>query len=383
MKVGFIVNEFFKYGSYGGYGFATKAIAKGLVKRGVETELLINNSRFKKIPKLFEVEEGVVIRGYPASKRNLLFPIKEFKTAAADIYQTCNISLDTNYAMRCMPCRKHIINFQDPRSQEDWREIYTHPQALIEDGGTKSSFNYTLKLKIAFSLYRNAIEKADGLTIQAKYLAEKVNDIFRVKQNYEFLPNPVNVPKHKLTKANKPTVTFLGRLDSIKRPEVFFELAKRFPDADFLVVGKATNDKKDEELRKTYQNQKNLKFLGLILDEKLKSEILGKSWILINTSLHECLPVSFLEAWAHKCAVLSCQNPDDLTEKYGYFTGKILGTGLKAEDLKKFEEGFRWLIENNNWEQLGEKGYQYVLENHEFDEVIGKHIKYYRKTLGK
>lgn len=315
MKVGFIVNEFFKYGSYGGYGFATKSIAKGLQKKGVDTCLLINTSRFKKMPNPEEVEDGVLIRGYKASPKNLFFPIKEFRKTNADIYQTCNISLDSNYAMKAQPEKKHIINFQDPRSEKDWKEIYTHPDALIQEGGTKSSMMYNLRVKIAYALYRKAIKKADGLTIQARYLGNKVNEIFKINKKYTFIPNPVHIPHRTMQKAERPTVTFLGRLDTIKRPEMFFELARRFPHIDFLVMGKATDDAKDRTFREQFASNKNLKFLGLVIDEAKKSEILGKSWILINTSLHECLPVSFLEAWAHKCAVLSCQNPDNLTEK--------------------------------------------------------------------
>jgi len=385
MRVGFIVNEFFKYGSYGGYGFATRAIARGLLRKGAETFLLINISRFKNMPHPTEVDEGVGIIGYKASPINLIRPIKEFKMVDADIYQTCNISLDTNYCMLAEKNKKHVINFQDPRSEEDWKEIYTHPTALIEEGSTKSSLLYDIRVKIAYSLYKKAIARSNGLTIQAKYLAKKVNDIFGINQKYKFLPNPVEVPKRKLKKSSKPTVVFLGRLDLIKRPEIYFELAKRFPKVDFLVVGTvvAGTKKREKILKEKYGKLKNLKFLGLILDEKIKSEILEKSWILINTSLHECLPVSFLEAWAHQCTVLSCQNPDNLTREYGYYTGKILGTGLREEDINKFVNGLKWLLENERWKKLGKKGYNYVKSTHETNKAINTYFKYFKYILNK
>jgi len=378
MRIGFIVNEFFKYGSYGGYGFATKAIARGLHEKGVNSFLLVNISRLKTMPHPIEVEQEIPVIGYKAGKMNFIKAIPEFKQVDADIFQTCNISLDTNYCMKTMPESKHIINFQDPRNSDDWKEIYSHPTALTQEGGTSSSFAYNMRFALASLMYKKAILNAEGLTLQAKYLGNKVDKMFSIKEKYEFMPNPVKIPGRKIIKSDKPVVVFLGRLDIIKRPEIFFELAKKFPNVEFLTVGTATKTIDNERFEKKYK-LKNLKFLGLITDEEKKSEILEKAWIIINTSLHECLPVSFLEAWAHKCAVLSCQNPDDLTRKYGYYTGKILGTGMKEMD--KFENGMKFLLEDGRWEKLGKQGFEYVKRNHEFDGVIKKHIKYYKNLL--
>ncbi|MBM3233663.1 glycosyltransferase family 4 protein [Candidatus Pacearchaeota archaeon] len=380
MRIGFIVNEFFKYGSYGGYGFATKAIARGLKEKGVETFLLVNTSRLKTMPHPIEIEQGIPVIGYKAGKINFLKSIPEFKQVDADIFQTCNISLDTNYCMKTMTESKHVINFQDPRNSDDWKEIYSHPTALKQEGGTSSSFSYDIRFALASLMYKKAILDADGLTVQANYLKDKVNKMFSIKAKYEFMPNPIAIPERKMKKSEKPTAIFLGRLDIIKRPEIFFELAKKFPNINFFIMGTATRKQDNEKFERKYK-LRNLKFLGLITNEEKKSEILEKTWMIINTSLHECLPVSFLEAWAHKCAVLSCQNPDDLTRKYGYYTGKILGTGLDKESMKKFENGMRFLLKDDKWEKLGKNGHEYVRKNHEFDSVIDKHIKYYKNII--
>jgi glycosyltransferase involved in cell wall biosynthesis len=66
-----------------------------------------------------------------------------------------------------------------------------------------------------------------------------------------------------------------------------------------------------------------------------------------------------LEALAHKCAILSSVNPDELTERFGYWA--------RGND---FAEGLRYLLESNRWEKLGAKGYKYVRENHNLEVII-------------
>jgi hypothetical protein len=54
---------------------------------------------------------------------------------------------------------------------------------------------------------------------------------------------------------------------------------------------------------------------------------------LINTSIHEALPVSFLEALSYGVCLVSNRNPDSLTEKFGIWTGDVLGNGFDKVDL--------------------------------------------------
>jgi glycosyltransferase involved in cell wall biosynthesis len=101
--------------------------------------------------------------------------------------------------------------------------------------------------------------------------------------------------------------------------------------------------------------------------------------VLINTSIHEALPVSFLEAWSFNTAVLSCRDPDELVSKYGYYTGEIIGEGI--QDLGKFEKGLKWLLENNRWKELGKKGHEYVKKTHDRETIVQQHINLYEELL--
>ena len=70
----------------------------------------------------------------------------------------------------------------------------------------------------------------DAVHCQAWHAIPKAREVYDLEADPDFLPNPIEVPSWKPRKADEPTVCFLGRFDGEKRPELFFEMAERFPD---------------------------------------------------------------------------------------------------------------------------------------------------------
>jgi glycosyltransferase involved in cell wall biosynthesis len=169
-------------------------------------------------------------------------------------------------------------------------------------------------------------------------------------------------------KAKSPTVCFLGRFDEEKKPETYFELAKEFPKVRFVAAGKAHSKSRDEALVRKYCHVRNLEFPGF-LEGIEKDALLSSSWVLVNTSVSECLPVSFLEAAAHGCAILSPHDPDGFASRFGFH--------VKRND---YASGLRWLLDGN-WKELGEKGGSYVSSVHEVGRVIDQHLAAYQRVL--
>ena len=100
-------------------------------------------------------------------------------------------------------------------------------------------------------------------------------------------------------------------------------------------MGASTNadEANKNKILSNYSNLPNLTFLGH-LDGTEKEKYLIQSKILVNTSIHEALPVSFLEAFLYGITVISNQNPDGLVSKYGKYVGKSHGDGW--DDVDKF-----------------------------------------------
>ena len=364
MKVCFIVSQIFAWGKFGGFGSAARTIAGELASRGIETSVVMPRSGKQRA---LEELDGLEVHGYNPA----LFPVERrvYRVCDADIYHSEEPSFGTYLAMKAMPGRKHVITFQDPRDGHDWSVFYRY--------WTRSK-RPTFLLSYLYEnnyLIRGSVKRADAAFCQAKFVTKKAADIYGLDYTPGFLPNPVSIPEREANKAERPTVSFIGRLDVIKRPQIFCELAKKFPDVKFILVGKGQDNKFDNFLRTEYSSVPNLEMTGFI-DQFAEGDrfrdILDRSWIVVNTSVRECLPVSFLEAAAHKCAILSGteKDPDDFAMNFGYY--------VEGDDYSK---GLRYLLEGDRWREKGQKGFEYVKKVHAIDRVIDKHIEIYESLL--
>jgi glycosyltransferase involved in cell wall biosynthesis len=230
--------------------------------------------------------------------------------------------------------------------------------------------SHILRVEVEIRFLAKTCSKMDTMYSQARFLVPKVKDLYRLVEDPEFLPNPVPVPETVHDKAENPTVCFLARWDPQKRVELFFKLAKEHPEIEFIAMGKSHNTEKDRKLRARYGGLPNLTLTGFVSEEE-KGRILSKSWALVNTSIREALPVSFLEALAHKTPIISGEDPDHLTSNYGFH--------VKEED---YGGGLEWLLESEEWRKKGENGRKHVSEVYEMDHVVDLHIEKYEKVMG-
>ena len=186
------------------------------------------------------------------------------------------------------------------------------------------------------------------------------------------LPTPVRVPET-VIKAPEPTVCYLARWDRRKRPDRFFDLVTRFPHVRFIAVGRSRDESYDRQLRETYGGIENLELVGFVdqFGSGRLSEILGRSWIVVNTAAREGLPNAFIEAAAHRCAILSDVDPDGFASRGGYFV-----------DKGDFAGGLEWLLAGDRWRQLDHRGHAYVRETFEMEQAVDRHLEAYRAVLG-
>ena len=357
MHVCLISVEIFSWGKYGGFGRATRIIGRELVKRGIQvTAVVPRRSGQAAVENL----DGIKVLSF----KPLLFlsAIRLFQEANADIYHSEEPSLGTYLAMRAMPNRKHIITFRDTREPSDWRTEFSLPSVsplqvianwLYEDNG----------------LVRKAVRSADAHFVAAKLLISKARMKYRLDHDPEFLPTPVIIPNN-IQKALEPTICFVSRWDRRKRPEIFFELAKLFPHIHFIAAGKSRDKDWDQYLRSRYQHLSNLEMVGFLdqFSSDGLSRLLNKSWILVNTAAREGLPNAFIEAAAHRCAILSAVDPDGFASQFGYHA---------TQD--DFKQGVETLINNNIWMEHAQKGYDYVRKVFECGNVINQHLSVYEQ----
>lgn len=353
LSVCLVSTELFSWGMYGGFGFCTRKIGAALVKRGVRVSAVVPQGRGQKP---VEDLEGMTVWGFPIY--NYPFTGDLYRKCNPDIFHSEEPSMGSRVAMRAMPGRSHMVTCQNPKTEEDWNSVNRF---------------YPIRRRAFNAFYRGrlaeTVRRMDAVYCQARHIIPKVKTLYGLDREPGFLPNPVEVPPILPKKASEPTVCFLGRLDGEKRPELFFELARRFPGVRFIALGRAHSEARNRRLRREYGGIKNLELPGFTAGKE-KDEALGMSWILVNTSVSECLPVSFLEAAAHGCAILSFHDPDGFASNFGYH--------VVDGDL---DRGMRRLLEGDAWKEKGERGHAYVSEVHETGKAMDRHMEAYEGLL--
>lgn len=141
------------------------------------------------------------------------------------------------------------------------------------------------------------------------------------------------------------------------------------PQYNFFVLGKIfRDDDKNHEIMKEYENIPNLHFTGHVEGEE-KNKYLREAKILVNTSIHEALPVSFLEALSFGTLLVSNRNPDELTSKFGIDVGEVLGDGFDKVDL--FVDAIDKLITGEeNRKKLSVEAVEYIKTYHSVDKFV-------------
>lgn len=372
IRVGLLVEEFYDkdLGGFGGYGIlAREYIAKFIPNSEIEIEVIIGNNSKKEI-KTIE-RDGIKIHYLPknwSSKIDIDFiylnKIKNFfQEKKFDIYLSIEMSKIAYEVMRREKNKKLILWVQDPRPDYDWEEIKSVPMSNEYD----SYINYYSKWESKIQNLLKELNEENRLILisQGEYLKKKAIDLYKLpldtKINY--FPNPVVITDNFNIENKKNNVLFLGRLTPVKRPWIYFELAKSFPNSIFYVCGQGNEI---DLIIEKYKEVKNLKFMGHVSGDQ-KDNLLKECKVLVNTSIHEAIPVSFLEAISYGLKILSCQNPDDITKNNGYFTGTILGEGL--DRLDEFKKGLEICLENYDKKEI-EESIGKIKENHNLEKFI-------------
>ncbi len=356
MKICFICTEIFAWGKYGGFGRVTRKIGSELVKKGVDVYAVVPKRNDQKD---FEILDGIKVLGFP--KYNPIAAKKLLVNCDADIYHSEEPSFLTYLALKIMTSKIHLVTSRDPRNFSDWVSEFIHPSYNIFQVIGNFIFENSF-------LVSRAVRKANRVFCTAIFLKEIVAKKYKLKEKVEFLPTPIKIPQKVIVKSQIPKVCFISRLDRRKRPELFFELAKHFPNVQFIAVGESRNKNYEKYLRSKYSNLNNLEIKGFVnqFNSDLVSNIFEESWILVNTAVREGLPNSFLEALAHRCAILSSVNPENVSERFGYHV---------TDD--NFQTGLKKLLEANAWIEKGRAGQKYVSENYELNKAIAEHIRIY------
>lgn len=376
IKVGLIIDEFFGGAgtAFGGYGFlARRYVAKYIPDKDITVDVLMGRSKLLRQVSLWKNIWSITYGSFFARRWRVddvsLYLLPGIPFFASQWLKRKNystylsIELTNNYVLETEPNKhkKLILWIQDPRPKYEWKEI-----ATVKLFPESSYYNQA----IYDTVHRWSKEGRVKFITQGRFLNQKAFDLYRLPTDtpIQYLPNPVDIDyKFDINKfKKKDNIIFLGRIESVKRGWLFCEIAKRMPEYNFYILGQTFREKgKNSKIMDEYKNIPNLHFAGHV-DGKVKEKYIKEAKILVNTSIHEALPVSFLEALAYGTLLVSNRNPEDLTSQFGVWVGDVLGDGFDKVDL--YVNAIKSLMLNDKKRQkIAKKAIDYIKKVHNVD----------------
>ncbi len=388
-NLGFIVEEFFhsELRGFGGFGSTVKNIADHYNSGGkpFRVHVVLPNSLRKALRLEIKEYHNTQVLVCPSRGEYLLAGIPRYRGLLASMAAKLLVAIDyyPSYErpLRALPLIPLLVWIRDPRGREEWEKLASVPMELKQRGMKSAAELAGLADEKKNSMLRILeLSRRAGRKVifaaNAAFLTERAARTYGIKDlNPCLLPNPIPIPDITgLTCSPAPSLCFIGRLDAQKRFWIVLELARRFKDVTFYIAGESNSPKLVNPIIEKYASLANLKFMGMT-DGPAKHGLLKTCWGLINASVHEGLPVTFQEALAYGKPLISCLNPDGLTEKFGYYTGEITGDGLEEKDLEKFFRAITlFLNDERQRQEKGRQGRLYIERTHTF-ENFEKHLR--------
>jgi glycosyltransferase involved in cell wall biosynthesis len=118
------------------------------------------------------------------------------------------------------------------------------------------------------------------------------------------IPSCYALPE-KTTAKSRDLVLWVGTQQANKRPELALELARRLPHRRFVMIGGPNRDRQlYEAIRRRAAGIANLEFKGFLPLREVESWF-DRARVLVNTSVYEGMPNTFLQAWARGVPTVS------------------------------------------------------------------------------
>lgn len=209
------------------------------------------------------------------------------------------------------------------------------------------------------------LQQADQIIIQTQNQAEALRA--RFGREAQIIRNPLDLERFARPDAPpeaQKTVLWIGKSSQVKAPDVLLRLAQRFPALPFAMI--LNKDQPELYQRILAEKPPNVTILERVPIDEIEAYF-ATSFVLINTSLHEGFPNTFLQAGKYGLPILSLRaDPDGFIE--GYSCGIVAGG-----DFERLAEGLRVIHEERPKAQVfSENIHRYVYQNHKLADKISQ-----------
>jgi glycosyltransferase involved in cell wall biosynthesis len=233
--------------------------------------------------------------------------------------------------------------------QSDKRRDYKRAGRLVFNCWNQLWFNYGV---------RHAKAVVAQSREQQSHISSTWNRFSTVIPNGFVIPEPA-------VKSDPPIVLWVGNLREIKQPQLFVKVAQACQDirARFVMVGHPMDKNLASFLERSSEELRNFSYLGGKSPQEAE-QLMGEASLLINTSLYEGFPNTFIQSWLRATPALSLNvDPDNLMRREGI--------GLCTSSLEQLiKDTKRLLLAPDELVCMGAKARLYAMRDHNLESIL-------------
>jgi glycosyltransferase involved in cell wall biosynthesis len=232
------------------------------------------------------------------------------------------------------------------------------------DGG------FIKKNGILGKVFKYGLKNASKIIVQNK---EDQNTLYEThKLNSEVIKNSFFLEKSNEIK-DKNYILWVSRCDPLKNPQLFLNLAQKFPKEKFVIICPQSQGhaKFYEEIKSKANKINNVQFIDFVPFDKIQAYY-NEAKIFVNTSDYEGFPNTFIQSCIAETPIVSLNvNPDNFLNKYN------CGYCAEGDFDKLAQQTEKLLKDKKDWQEKSKNARKYVKENHD----IKKNIERFKKVL--
>ena len=222
-------------------------------------------------------------------------------------------------------------------------------------------------------LFRSALRHAAKVIVQNR--SDQYEMLRTVGVASVVIPNAHHLSE--VTKACRWRILWVGRSADYKRPELFIDLARYFPDEKFtMICQKATGDERYDELKSQAATIENLQFIQRVPYQEIDSYFC-QAKLFVCTSRGEGFPNTYVQACKNATPIVSLSvNPDNFLNEYR--------CGLCAEgDWDKFVRQVKQMLDPATSRQYGRNARSYAEQKHDIKRIIEVYKGLFRELVNR
>jgi glycosyltransferase involved in cell wall biosynthesis len=172
----------------------------------------------------------------------------------------------------------------------------------------------------------------------------------------------------------KEFILWVSRAEEIKRPQLFLELAQKFPDKKFVMImpGKTETSTR---IQSRINETSNIIYISYVPFEEIQYYF-NHAYLFVNTSTYEGFPNTFIQCGIGKTPILSFGiNPDNIINQHQL--------GCVCDNSMEKAVHFIDTLTKEQIEQLGQNIWSYVNEYHDIHNTYHKYESLIRELCNK